>query len=307
MLPPTGEVFVGDTFRPAADATVSVFDHGLLYGDGIFEGIRAYSGLVFKLDRHVDRLFDSARAIRLDMPYSRSEVAALVLEACRRNAIVDGYVRLVVTRGPGDLTLDPRSCARGVMTIIARPAAALARHRDARKPAIVVTSSFRRPAADALCPSIKSLNYLNNVLARIEANDRGADEALLLDSSGYVAEGTADNIFIVTDRGLATPPTISTLKGITRETMFEIASEIGLAREERLLTLYDVWTAREVFLCGTFAEIVPVGTVDGRAIGNGAPGPTTMRVMAAYERIVRSMGTPIDQAMAGSTTVGYRV
>jgi len=289
----TGEVFVGGVFRPAADAVVSVFDHGLLYGDGIFEGIRAYNGLVFKLDRHVERLFDSAKAIRLELPYSRSEVADLVVETCRRNEIVDGYVRLVVTRGPGDLTLDPRSCVRPVMTIIARQAASL-RRRDPRAPATVVTSSFRRPAADALCPSIKSLNYLNNVLARMEANDRGA-------------EGTADNVFVVTDRGLATPPTIATLKGITRETMFELAGELALAREERPLSLIDVWTAREVFLCGTFAEIVPVGTVDGRTIGTGAPGPTTQRLMAAYDRMVRTTGTPIDRAVSAAGTTGYRV
>jgi branched-chain amino acid aminotransferase len=290
-------VYAGGRFGPAAAAGVSVFDHGLLYGDGIFEGIRAYNGRVFKLERHVERLFDSAKAIRLEMPASRDEIAELVLEACRRNDIDDGYIRLVVTRGAGELGIDPRTCARPDVVVIARRVAAL----YAQKPwqgISLVTSSFRRHAPDVLSPSIKSLNYLNNILARIEANDRGADEAVFLDQHGHVAEATVDNLFIVVDRTLVTPPTSANLKGITRETVLTLATELGMRAEERSFTLFDLWTAREAFLCGTMAEIVPVATVDGRTIGAGAPGPATSRISAAYYTLVRSTGTPIRRAAA---------
>src|SRR6185369_9502142 len=191
------------TFKPAGSAGVSVLDHGLLYGDGVFEGIRAYNNRVFKLERHIERLFDSAKAIRLDIPISRDEMAELVLETCRRNDLVDGYIRLVVTRGAGDLGIDPRSCPVPNIIVIAKRVEAL--YGQGLKHGVsVVTSSFRRPPPDVLSPSIKSLNYLNNVLARIEANDRGADEALFLDLHGYVAEATVDNFFIVVDRKLVT-------------------------------------------------------------------------------------------------------
>ncbi|MFI5178636.1 MAG: aminotransferase class IV, partial [Vicinamibacterales bacterium] len=241
-----GIVYSGGAFRPAADAAVSVFDHGLLYGDGVFEGIRAYNGRVFKLHRHIERLFDSAKAIRLDMPMPAAETAELVLETCRRNDIVDGYIRVVVTRGAGGLGIDPRSCARAELIVIARPVGAMYE----RKPwegVTLVTSAFRRSPPDVLSPAIKSLNYLSNVLARIEANDRGADEALFLDREGFVAEATADNIFILSDAGLLTPPATSTLKGITRETVLELAAELHITAEERAFTLVDVWTAREAF------------------------------------------------------------
>ena len=288
-----GLVFVNGGFRPAAEASVSVFDHGLLYGDGVFEGIRAYNGRVFKLERHVERLFDSAKAIRLEVPASRDEVAELVLETCRRNGIVDGYVRLVVTRGAGDLGIDPRSCPRPDIIVIAKRVGALygSAHRNGVS---LVTSSFRRHAPDVLSPSIKSLNYLNNIMARIEANDRGADEALLLDQQGHVSEATVDNIFIVVDRTLMTPPTATNLKGITRETVLELAAELNIRTEERHFTLFDVWTAREAFMCGTMAEIVPIAVVDGRLIGtSNGPGPMTSRIATAYHRAVRSSGTPI--------------
>jgi branched-chain amino acid aminotransferase len=271
-------------------ASVSVFDHGLLYGDGIFEGIRAYNGRVFKLDRHLDRLFDSAQAMRLAMPWSGADLAAIVLETCARNGIVDGYIRLVVTRGRGDLGIDPRSCRVPELIVIARPSMSLYASRGGIS---VVTSSFRRPAPDTLCPAIKSLNYVNNVLARMEATDRGADEALLLDGQGYVAEATADNVFIATGEGLVTPPCATNLKGITRETVLEIAARLGIDAAERPFTLFDVWTAREVFVCGTGAEIVPVLKVDNRSIGSGEVGPITRRISEAYFAHVRASGTPI--------------
>src|SRR2546425_3116280 len=187
-----GIIYAGGAFRAGAGAAVSVFDHGLLYGDGVFEGLRAYNGRVFKLERHVERLFDSAKAIRLEIPLSREEVASVVLDACRQNDVVDGYVRLVVTRGAGDLGIDPRSCPRGEVIVIARPSLPSPYRSKAWAGVTVVTSAFRRNAPDALSPAIKSLNYMNNILARIEANDRGADEALLLDHNGYVAEATVD-------------------------------------------------------------------------------------------------------------------
>jgi len=290
-------VYVGGQLRAAEDAAVSVFDHGLLYGDGIFEGIRAYNGRVFKLERHIERLFDSAKAIRLEMPLTRAAMADLVVDVCRRNGIVDGYIRLVVTRGRGDLSLDPRSCASAEVIVIARAAVTLY-GRKRTTGVSVVTSTFRRNPPDSLSPAIKSLNYLNNVLARIEANDRGADEALLLDHNGYVAEATVDNFFIVTEQGLVAPPTATNLKGITRETILALAADLGIAAGERPFTLFDVWTAREAFMCGTLAEIVPIVSVDGRTIGAGAIGPITSRLAEAYSAHVRSTGTPIARELA---------
>lgn len=289
----TGAIYVSGEFRRDKDATVNVLDHGLLYGDGVFEGIRAYNGRVFKLDRHIDRLFESAKALRIDIPGSRADIERVILEACRENAIVDGYIRVVVTRGAGDLGIDPRTCGRPEMIVIARPTISL--YREPACGVTVVTSSFRRPPPDTLSPSIKSLNYVNNILARMEANDRGADEALMLDANGYVAEATADNVFIVTARGLATPPTATNLNGITRETVLEIAAELGIRCEERPFSLFEVWTAREVFVCGTGAEVVPVLSVDGRVIGSGAIGRTTQRIVDAYASLVRSTGTPITR------------
>ena len=211
-----------------------------------------------------------------DAAHARKTIERIVLDTCRRNDIVDGYIRLVVTRGVGDLGIDPRSCRQPGIIVIAQAGdlASIARRRAASQ---LVTSSLRRPSPDTLSPSIKSLNYVNNVLARMEANDRGADEALMLDVNGYVAEATADNVFIVTRRGLATPPTATNLDGITRETVLEIAARARIRCEERPFSLFEVWTAREVFVCGTGAEVVPVLSVDGRTIGSGKIGPTTRR------------------------------
>jgi len=289
--PIDGLVYVSGAFRPAADAAVSVFDHGLLYGDGVFEGIRAYNGRVFRLERHIERLFDSAKAIRLDIPHTPEEVCDLVVETCRRNAIHDGYIRLIVTRGRGDLGIDPRKCARAEVIVIVRPQ--LAMYRAPSDGIRMITSTFRRNAIDATSPAIKSLNYLNNVLARIEANDRGADEALMLDVNGFVAEATVDNFFIVTDHALVTPPTATNLKGVTRETILAVAASLGIRTEENPIALFDAWTAREAFICGTAAEVVPVISIDDRVIGSGAVGPVTGRIVTAYHELVRSQGTPI--------------
>jgi branched-chain amino acid aminotransferase len=297
---------VNGTLRPAAAAAVSVFDHGLLYGDGVFEGIRAYNGRVFKLERHIERLFDSARAIRLEIPHRQADVCDIVVDTCRHNAIHDGYIRLVVTRGRGDLGIDPRTCPRPELFVIARPQ--LTVYAEAAAGIRMVTSTFRRNAIDATSPSIKSLNYLNNVLARIDANDRGADEALMLDAQGYVAEATVDNFFIVTEHELIAPPTATNLKGVTRETLLALALSLGIRTLERPFTLFDVWTAREAFICGTAAEVVPVLSVDGRTIGEGGVGPVTSRIVAAYFQLVRSQGRPIEAAPpAREVVAGYRV
>ena len=301
-----GLVYVNGAFRPAAEAAVSVFDHGLLYGDGVFEGIRAYNGRVFKLERHIERLFASARAIRMEIPHSQAEVCDIVVETCRRNAIRDGYIRLVVTRGRGDLGIDPRKCPRPELFVIARPQ--LTVYSEASAGIRMITSTFRRNAIDATSPSIKSLNYLNNVLARIDANDRGADEALMLDAQGYVAEATVDNFFIVTEHDLVAPPTATNLKGVTRETLLTLALSLGIRTQERPFTLFDVWTAREAFICGTAAEVVPVLSVDGRTIGDGDIGPVTRRIVAEYFQLVRSQGRSIEPAPpAREVVAGYRV
>jgi branched-chain amino acid aminotransferase len=298
-------VYVSGAYRPAAEATISVFDHGLLYGDGVFEGIRAYNGRVFKLERHIDRLFDSAKAIRLEIPHAHADVCDIVIETCRRNRINDGYIRLVVTRGPGDLGIDPRKCPRAELIVIA---CQLTMYTAAPAGIRLITSTFRRNAPDATSPSIKSLNYLNNILARLEANDRGADEALMLDGQGYVAEATVDNFFIVTDHALLTPPTATNLKGVTRETLLGLAASLGIRAEEKPFTLFDVWTAKEAFICGTGAEVVPVVSVDARTIGDGTVGPVTGRIVAAYHQLVRSQGTSIlPSAPTREVVAGYRV
>ena len=286
-------VYVDGKFYPQSEAKISVFDHGLLYGDGVFEGIRAYNGRIFKLDRHMDRFFNSAKAIDLKIPHTKEEMANLIVEACRKNAIHDGYIRPVVTRGPGDLGLDPRKCKRGPsVVIIAQPQINLY-GKVYERGMKVVTSSYRRVPPQSLSPSIKSLNYLNNIMARVEANQYGADEALMLDIHGYVSEATADNFFIVRNHTVTTPWSSTNLPGVTRETILELAPSVGLKAEERLFTLYDVWAADEAFITGTAAEIGPVVEVDGRQIGDGKPGPQTRALTKAYRDLVNSTGTPI--------------
>ncbi len=286
-------VYVDGKFYPQSEAKLSVFDHGLLYGDGVFEGIRAYNGRIFKLDRHMDRFFHSAKAIDLKIPHTKEEMAGLIVEACRKNDIHDGYIRPVVTRGPGDLGLDPRKCKKGAsVVIIAQPQINLY-GKVYEKGMKVVTSSYRRVPPQSLSPSIKSLNYLNNIMARVEANQYGADEALMLDIHGYVSEATADNFFIVRNHTVTTPWSSTNLPGVTRETILELAPSLGLKAEERLFTLYDVWASDEAFISGTAAEIGPVVDVDGRQIGDGKPGPQTKAIMKAYRDLVNSTGTPI--------------
>lgn len=285
--------YVNGEFLPESDAKVSIFDHGLLYGDGIFEGIRAYNGRIFRLDRHLQRFYNSAKAILLTIPHDLDELRGFILELCRRNSIEDGYIRPIVTRGKGDLGLDPRKCKAGpTLLIIARPFAPL--YGDRYQQGLrLVTAALRRVPPESVSPNIKSLNYLNNILGRIEANLAGVDEALLLDVNGYVSEATADNFFILKDGDVVAPPGATNLQGITRETVIEICREMGKDVREEFFTLYDVYGADEAFITGTAAEVGPVVEVDGRRIGDGRPGKVTREIMMRYRDLVRSTGTPI--------------
>lgn len=287
------KVYLNGKFVPEAEASVSVFDHGFLYGDGVFEGIRAYQGRIFKLDDHVDRLFDSAKAIDLEVPHTKAGLKELILETCRLNNVVDGYIRPIVSRGTGDLGLDPRKCKAATVIIIARPTIALYPKEKYEKGLTLVTVSARRTPAQCVSPNIKSLNYLNNILGRIEANHRDADEGLMLDVQGFVSEATADNIFLVRKGIVSTPPAHNTLKGITRKAVKEVCALEGFTVEEHPISLFDVYTSEEVFITGTAAEVVPVVRVDGKTIGDGKPGPVTKHLMAAFTRFARSTGAPI--------------
>lgn len=270
---------------PAKAACVPVLDHGLLYGDGVFEGIRFYRGKAFRLDAHLDRLYRSAAAIRLTPPYDREMLAAAIADTITAYGRPDGYLRLVVTRGPGRLGLDPASCRRPNVFILADELA-LVNESVRTHGARVVIALTRRIAPDALDPRIKSLNYLNHILARIEATNAGADEAVLLNARGHVAEGTADNVFAVRGGVLLTPPvTDGALEGITRAVVLELAVSSGIAREERSLGAFDLYTAEECFLTGTGAELIPVREVDGRAMA-ACPGPVFRRLHAAFHGLV---------------------
>jgi branched-chain amino acid aminotransferase len=287
------KVYIDGKFFDEQAAKVSVFDHGLLYGDGIFEGIRAYNGRVFKLKEHIDRLFFSAKAILLEIPMSHADLMAATVEACRRNKVRDGYIRLVVTRGVGTLGLNPKTCKNPSVIIIAGKIQ-LYPPEIYQKGMPIVTVPTVRNLQSAVNPAIKSLNYLNNILAKIEANNAGCEEAILLNSEGFVAECTGDNLFIVREGQLLTPPlSAGALYGVTRRVVMEIAIESGMTVQEPNLTRYDLFNAEECFLTGTGAEIVPVTSIDGRAIGNGKPGPITMRLVAQYRALTKVSGEPI--------------
>ena len=288
------KIYIDGKFYSEANAKISVFDHGLLYGDGIFEGIRFYNGRVFRLEEHLHRLWDSARSICLEIPMTMRDMTEAVLETIRQNHLRDGYIRLLVTRGIGNLGLNPTQCKSPSVIIIAATIALY--HEDFyRKGLTIVTCATRRSNPAALNPAVKSLNYLNNVMARVEANLAGADEALMLNDAGNVAECTADNVFIVKHGQIFTPPvSAGALRGITRSVVFEIAAELGVKVRETDITRHDVFVADECFLTGTAAEIVPVVKADGRPIGNGKPGPITARIIARFRQVTRETGTPIS-------------
>ncbi|HWA10721.1 MAG TPA: branched-chain-amino-acid transaminase [Opitutaceae bacterium] len=287
------KIYLDGKFVDEADAKVSVFDHGLLYGDGVFEGIRLYSGNVFRLEEHLERLEYSAKAILLQLPLSRAELAKATCEACRVNGLTDAYIRLVVTRGVGDLGLAPWLCAKPSVFIIAGKISIYPQeHYD--NGLAIVTVPTRRIGPAALPATVKSLNYLNNILAKIEAKQFGALEAIMLNDQGYVAECTADNVFIVHRGEIITPAASQgALKGITRAAIIDIARDLKLPLRKADMTRYDIWCADECFLSGTGAEVIPVVKLDGREIGSGKPGPVTQKVLAAFRRRVLTEGTRI--------------
>lgn len=285
-------IYINGDFVPRSEARVSVYDHGFLYGDGVFESIKAYNGLVFKLKEHVDRLYDSAKAIAMDIYLTKDEMTEVILETLRKNNLKDGYVRLVVSRGIGDLGLDPRKCEKPNIIVIAQGWGAMYGNRY-EAGITGVSVCVRRNAPDVLSPNIKSLNYLNNILAKIEANEKGGDEAIFLDQNGFVCEGSADNIFVVKNGKVYTPLTISNLKGITRATVIEVLDQMGYETIEANLGLFDLYTADEIFVTGTLAEMAPLIKVDGRLIGDGKPGPIAKELARGLKEVTANSGTPI--------------
>ncbi len=292
------EIYLDGRFVSEAEAKISIFDHGLLYGDGIFEGIRIYNRAIFKLDEHLDRLYGGAKAIMLTVPLTCDELKAKVLETARRSGLADGYMRLVVTRGKGDLGLNPLKCPEPSIFIIASTIS-IYPEEVYRKGMKIITVSTRRNLLEALNPRIKSLNYLNNVLATLEVNRTDAQEGLMLNADGYVTECIVDNFFLVDAGTVVTPPTsMGALKGVTRDTVMDLAREAGYPVEERILTLHDVYVADEAFLTGTAAEIAPITIVDERLIGDGEPGPITIDLMDRFHTYSQSNGTSITAGAA---------
>lgn len=280
-------IYIDGEMLPKENAKISVFDHGLLYGDGVFEGIRVYSNKVFKLKEHIERLYDSAKAICLTIPVSLDDMCKIVEDTCRANSITDGYVRLVVTRGIGDLGLDPRKCPKATIICIA-DTITLYPEEIYTNGLNLITVAVPRIPPESLNPQIKSCNYLNNILAKLEAINSGVIEAIMLNHQGYVAECTGDNIFLIKDGVLKTPSASDgALKGITRNTVIEIAEDSGLKVEQPNITRYDLYTADECFLTGTAAEIVPVVKIDGRTINTGKPGEITNKLLAEFKKLVR--------------------
>jgi len=285
-------IYMDGKYVTREEAAVSVFDHGFLYGDGVFEGIRAYGGRVFRLEAHVRRLFDSAQAILLKIPMTQQEMSDAILETLRRNNLKDAYIRPIVTRGIGDLGLDPRKCMVASVIIIAVEWGAM--YGDLYETGLTgVTVTVRCNSPAALPPNIKSLNYLNNILGKIEANIKGGDEAIFLDADGTVSEGSGDNIFVIRDGVINTPPTLNNLRGVTRQAVIDTARAAGMPIREIQLGLFDLYTADEIFVTGTAAELAPVVKIDGRIIGSGKPGPITRLLSKQFAECTRSEGTPI--------------
>lgn len=287
-------IFLNNEFVKKEDAKISVYDHGFLYGDGIFEGIRVYSGNIFRMEDHMDRLYQSAKSILLTIPYSQAELSELVVKTVDKNELSDAYIRLVVSRGVGDLGLDPYKCKQASLVIIVEPLVIFPKHLY-ETGIDIVTVATRRNRPDVLSPKVKSLNYLNNVLVRIEAHLANVSEALMLNDQGYVAEGSADNVFILRGSKLLTPPGyIGALEGITRAAIIEIAADLGYDVREEPFTRHDVYTADEVFLTGTAAEVIAVIKVDGRVIGDGVPGHHTKKLLEEFRKKVVTDGVKVS-------------
>lgn len=283
------KVYVNGRFYEKKDAKVSVFDHGLLYGDGAFEGIRSYGRLVFKLKEHLDRLYETAHTLLLKIPLTKEQMAKAITSTLKENGLSDAYIRVIVTRGEGDLGLDPRKCKGNATIIIIADKITLYAKELYERGLEIITVPTVRNLPEALNPQLKSLNYLNNILAKIEATNSGFDEAIMLDAHGYVAECTGDNIFIVKDGRLMTPWQ-GRLKGITRQAVLDLAHKEKIATKECMLTRHEVFTADECFLTGTAAEIIPVVKVDGRIIGDGKPGKTTLHLIKLFHALTKKDG-----------------
>ena len=288
------KIYLNGEFVEKADAKISVFDHGLLYGDGVFEGIRLYEGCVYKLDDHLERLEFSAKAILLDLPMERGEFAQAVCNSCRENGLTNGYIRLVVTRGAGHLGLTPDGCGPPSVIIIADEIQLYPEelYENGLK---IISVPTRRINSSALPPAVKSLNYLNNILAKIEAKRVGFQEALMLNDKGEIAECTGDNVFILNKGIVYTPPLdAGSLRGITRAAVMDLAQELGFMVKEQALTRYDLWTAEECFLTGTAAEVIPCVEVDHRSVGNGVPGPVSKSLIEKFRKKVKVDGVLLD-------------
>lgn len=285
------KVYISGEFVPQEEAKVSVFDHGLLYGDGVFEGIRSYNGNIFKLSAHIDRLYDSARALALNIPMTRDEMKSAIKDTLKANNLKDSYIRLIVTRGVGKLGLDPNKCAKPEIIIITDTIELYPRefYEDGLE---VVTVPTVRNHPEAIDPRIKCLNYINNILAKLECIKAGAMEAVMLNRDGFVAECSGDNIFIIREGIIFTPPAYAgILKGITRDVVIELALEKGIVVKEELFTRYDLYVAEECFLTGTAAELIPVVKIDGRVVGTGKPGKITLDLLKSYQELTRNSNT----------------
>jgi branched-chain amino acid aminotransferase len=280
------QVYIDGEYYPKSQAKVSVYDHGLLYGDGVFEGIRAYNGIVFKLNEHIDRLYRSAHALRLTIPLTKEEMTKIVLETLRKNNLRDAYIRLIVTRGIGDLGLDPRKCPKPTVIIITDTISIMS--SEAKEKGITTMIAWvRRNSVDSTTHEIKSLNYLNSVIAKMEATANGVDEAICLDRNGFISEGVGENLFIVKDGKIITPPSSTgALAGITAKFTINLAKRLGYEVAETNLTPFQLFTADEAFFTGTAAEVVPIREVNKRQIGSASPGPITKKLMAAFQKAI---------------------
>lgn len=286
-------IYLNGQYVTKENATISVYDHGFLYGDGIFEGIRVYSGNIFKCREHLERLYDSAKSIMLDIPLTLEDMQDAMVETIRRNELRDGYIRLIVSRGAGNLGLDPRRCPQASVIIIVEQLA-IYPEEAYRNGLRTVSVSQRRNIPDALNPKIKSLNYLNNILVKIQANLADVGEAIMLNAQGYVAEGSSDNIFIIKKGVVYTPPCyLGALEGITRAAIMELCGKLGYTLKEEPFTLHDVYVADEVFFTGTAAEVIAVREVDGRIIGSGEAGPMTLNLLKHFREIVTQDGVKV--------------
>ncbi|SEM34198.1 branched-chain amino acid aminotransferase [Mesobacillus persicus] len=286
-------IYLNGEFVTKENAKISVYDHGFLYGDGVFEGIRVYSGNIFRMEEHMDRLYRSAKSIMLDIPHSQEELTNLIAETVEKNQLENAYIRAVVSRGVGDLGLDPRNCVSANVVIIVEPLSIFP--KELYETGLeIVTVPTRRNRPDVLSPKVKSLNYLNNILVRMEAQLANVNEALMLNDQGYVAEGSADNVFIVKGTTFYTPPGyIGALEGITRNAVMDFAKELGYEVKEEPFTRHDVYTADEVFLTGTAAEVIAVVKVDGRVIGEGQPGIHTNKILEEFRKRVIQEGVKV--------------